>query len=128
PVVPQATQEALAQQDIAQPPGVAAPLSSPEDFGTHEAIIQGALAHLLKRFTQEALAIQKDAGSAMDDMYGYIKRHMEIDQEKLRHAETVIDQLVTKVAQEGLQLRHDPYQVTVQAVSPEGYPVSITVA
>jgi exodeoxyribonuclease-5 len=107
------------------------PPTLPDKFGEHEALLQGFAQHLLHRIEQglnhEFGYYAKDAGKAVDDMAAYFRQQVEIDKDKLRHAETLLDMLISKAIQEGLRVRHDPYQASVQAISPQGFPVTITV-
>ena len=48
--------------------------------------------------------------------------------EQNEHALYQWSDAVLKLHEHGLQLRHDPYQIRVQALSPQGFPVIIQVA
>jgi exodeoxyribonuclease-5 len=104
------------------------PTGLPERFGEHEALLQGALAHLMRNFKDACTAYAKDMQRPVDEIYNFVHDQMKIQHEKTRHAETVLDQVTTKIVQQGIQVQHDPYTVTVQSVSPQGFPVALHIA
>jgi hypothetical protein len=116
--------------ESAVPPALQAVLTppAPEMFGEHEALLRGFCQHLQGRLEQHLRPYIKDAFTCIEDMHAYLKHQLEIEKEKIRHAETALDKLVTKVVTDGVQVRHDPYQLVVQAVSPEGYGITIQIA
>jgi exodeoxyribonuclease-5 len=99
----------------------------PDKFGEHEALLQGFCQHFQRRFDAALAQSGKDAMRCLEDMHGYIKRQLEMDQEKIRHAETALDQLLTKIAAGGIALRHDPYEASIQAMSPQGFRVTVAI-
>jgi hypothetical protein len=107
----------------------AAPPTLPETFERHPELVplfQGFCQHLGSRLEKEFTTYATSVGKTLDEMYDYLKQQRDLDKAKVQHAETLLDQLVTKAVEQGIQLRHDPYVVTLQAVTPEGFPVTIT--
>ena len=122
----EATQADAATSGTAGPPAL--PLSLPERFGAHEAIFQAALAHLMHKFDEAVGASAKDLTKGADEVYSFVHHQLQIQREKAQQAETYLDTLTTKAVTQGIQLRHDPYTVTVQSLSPQGFPVTLHLA
>ena len=98
---------------------------APGRFGEHEAILQAFCTHLLQRFDTAVNASVKDLSKGADEIYGFVHQQLQIQREKAQHAETYLDTLTTQAVTQGIQLRSDPYSVTVQTMSPQGFPVTL---
>ena len=96
----------------------------PQEFNAHEALLRGFCGHLQKRIATDIYPSLKDACQAVEDTWAYAKRSLDLQTEKLQHAETLLDQLATKAVQQGIQLRHDPYTMTIRARSMQGFEVT----
>ena len=119
PQVPPATRAALTESGTLPPPppGV-----------NYDALLQGFCQHLRDRFDGVLGQSARDAMGCIDDMHVYLKQRLEMDAEKIRHAETVLDALITKVATDGLRVRQDPYEATLGPVlDPYGFPTTIKI-
>jgi exodeoxyribonuclease-5 len=99
---------------------IAPPVATPDKFGEHEALLQGFAQHIRNIIMAEFRTYAQDASKSIDEMYTYTKKALDGDLEKVRRSESVLD----KMAQ-GLQVRHDPYEASIQAMSPEGFVVTV---
>jgi hypothetical protein len=97
-------------------------------FNEHEALLQGFLHHFTKRFDEGVKDSVREITKTVDGIYEFVHHQMQIQREKAQQAETLLDTLTTKAVTQGIQLRHDPYTVTVQTLSPQGFPVTLTLA
>jgi len=97
-------------------------------FAEHEALLKGFCDYLQKRITTAAIDQYKDGAKAVDDLCSYMKGWADMLLAKMPDATRQLGETFDKLAQHGLKLQHDPYTATVQTVSPEGFPVSITLA
>jgi hypothetical protein len=113
PVTPEATVAAITPTPV---------------WAEHQALLQGFLGALMPKIDDHVKQYAKDAFQCIEDFHHYMKQQIELDKEKVKHVETVIDALATKMATQGLQVRHDPYTVTVQTMSPQGYPLTFQMA
>ena len=144
PAVPLALQEALhtaqdapgatkaAGTDSAMPAPSRPSTTPPERFGEHEAILQAFCTHLLKRFDTAVETSVKEMTKGVDEIYGFVHHQFEVQREqaqlqkdKAQQAETFLRTWTTSVVEQGIQLHHDPYSVTVQTLSPQGFPVTL---
>jgi exodeoxyribonuclease-5 len=145
PAVPLTLTETLREATVHPPGDTQAPDAPPETsapsvpspgareelparFGEHEALLQAFAQHVLKHVDTALVETTREAGKTVHAMYDYVESLITTDKERLRHMETLLDQLVAKVVAEGILVRRDPYQLTVQAVSPHGYPVTMQIA
>jgi hypothetical protein len=92
----------------------------------HSAMLQGFLGALMPKMEAHIHQYTRDAMQCIEDMHGFMKQQLAVEKEKIQHVETVIDRLVTQVATQGLQVHHDPYEITVRAMSPGGFAVAFT--
>ena len=128
PAVPLELQNACKDdEDTTQESIVATPATSTQ-FGEHEALLQGFCQHLLRKFDEGVQALHKELTKPVDEIYGFVHQQLQIQREKAQHAETYLDTLTTKAVDQGLQLRHDPYTVTVQTLSPQGFAITLGLA
>jgi hypothetical protein len=97
-------------------------------FNEHEALLQGFLTHFTRRFDEAVKDSVREITKTVDGIYEFVHHQMQIQREKAQQAETLLDTLTTKAVTQGIQVRHDPYTVTVQTLSPQGFPVTLTVA
>ena len=102
-------------------------LGAPGRFGEHEAILQAFCTHLLSRFDTAVGASLKELNKPVDEIYGFVHQQLQIQREKAQQAETFLDTLTSKAVHEGIQLRHDPYSVKVQTLSPQGFPITLEI-
>jgi hypothetical protein len=131
PVVPETLTKALRKSRSAEKvPETAPPADAlPERFGEHEALLRAFAQHVLNHVDAALNDSTREANTAVNDLYSYVKSLIQTDQERLRHAETLLDTLTTKALTEGLTLRSTPtQQLTIQTVSPQGFPVSFQLA
>lgn len=105
-----------------------APPPLPDKFGEHEALFRGAAQHIINQVKQGMAETSRDASKSLNDMYTHVAALIHEDQQRLRNAETLLDQLAMKIAHEGILVRADPYQLTVQALAPQGYPITMRLA
>jgi hypothetical protein len=127
PAVPLRLQEAL-HPPPPPPPPAPDPAVPPDRFGEHEALLQGFLQYFTTRFDDAVTTSVKEITKTVDGIYEFVHQQMQIQREKAQSAETLLDTLTTKAVTQGIQLRQDPYTVTVQALSPQGFPVALTLA
>lgn len=109
------------------PPAVVAAVTPTPAWLDHEALLQGFMQHFQSKVTAWLTDTGKDAMACVEDMHAYIKRQIELDHDKVTHAETALDKLITQALTQGLPLRSDPYELQVEAVSPHGYPLRVIV-
>lgn len=109
------------------PPGVVAAVTPTPAWSEHEVLLQGALQHLQGKLNTWLHDTGKDAMACVEDMHAYIKRQIDIDRDAVRHAESAMDALVANVVSSGITVRQDPYQLAIEAVSPQGFPVTLTI-
>jgi exodeoxyribonuclease V len=112
---------------VKTPQAVVDAITPTAEWLNHEALLQGFMQHFQGKIEPWLRDTCKEAMSCIEDMQGYTKRLVEVDQEKLRQAETALEQRLGTTAPQERQVRHDPYEIHVEALSPQGYPVSITV-
>jgi YspA, cpYpsA-related SLOG family len=127
PSVPDARTAALeapsAQANAPSPPEAPEPV-----WKQHEALLQGFLGHLLHRLDAELISNGKDLLRTIDAMGQSCKTWMEAFSGHSEHAEYQLANMIERLVIHGIQLRQDPYQVEVQALSPQGYPITLRLA
>jgi len=110
------------------PATISATPSAPEPaWRQHEALLQGFLAHLQQRFDAELVTHATNLMKSVDSMALSVKAWIEAFAGHNEHANYQLADALLKLRESGLQLRHDPYEANVQALSPQGYPVQIRV-
>jgi hypothetical protein len=126
-VTPYTPQEQVDEQPSSRPP-------TPE-WAAHEALLQGFCQALQKKLT--AFLVDESQGmlKTLDALMAGIQRWTDavalyqtaVQQHDLQ-AQSQVHAALRLLQEQGLQLRHDPYTATVQALSPSGFPVTIQVA
>ena len=105
------------------------PMNAPSDtWHAHEALLLGFTEALQRRLHEGLLEDHSAITRTLDGVLAAMKGAIETL--GASHAQ-VVSQLSTALAtlqERGLSVVQNPYHATVQAVSPEGYPVSIAIA
>lgn len=117
--------------DIPDPvvPASASPtLPAVPDIQLYEALLQGFCQHLQRRLDNDVMDHHRGVMRALDSVCQTVKSWMEGMAQGNEHAQYQLSDALLKLQQQGLQLRHDPYTVDVQATSPHGYPVTFHIA
>jgi YspA, cpYpsA-related SLOG family len=125
PSLPDTLTATLDAQDAAG--DMPAPPPAP-DWQRHEALLQGFLGHLLHRLDAELISNGKDLLRTIDAMGQSVKTWVEAFSGHSEHAEYQLANMIERLMIHGMQLRQDPYQVEVQALSPQGYTVTLRLA
>jgi hypothetical protein len=117
------------------PPAVVAAVSTPNSldgstpaWAEHEALLQGFCRHLQQRLETELLSNGTKLMQALDVMSQSMQRWIEGHLQANEHSQYQLSDALLKLQERGVQLRHDPYRADVQALSPQGFPVTIHVA
>jgi len=110
-------------------PNVTPDTSGPADasWREHEALLHGFLTYLMSRLNEEVLQQSKDI---MDVIKGAVRFIDEAAQRRDSASENALKLLsdgLAKLPSQGLQLHHDPYEATVEALSPEGFVVRLQI-
>ena len=128
--VPETLAQAIqnAQEGPQQPPGATQPASPPGTWQEHESLLVGFLSALQGRLQPDIMQSLKDFGATADSTFVAMRKWIDTNGMPSDHVLYQLSGIIERLLKEGLQLRHDPYQVTVQALSPEGFPVEIHVA
>ena len=100
---------------------------SASTHGEHEALLVGFLSALMPRLQAGLHGTLTEFGKSADVILLSLKKWLDIQGHPSEHAQYQLATTLEKWVQEGLALRHDPYEVTVQALSPQGFPVTIHV-
>jgi exodeoxyribonuclease-5 len=110
--------------DIANPPP---PTLSPlrEDWLP---MLQGFCQHLQHRLEDGVAEMNRQLLQTMDACCLSLKNMRDLAVEHNEHAQYQLSDALLKLHEQGLQLRQDPYQASVRAVSPQGFEVTLTLA
>jgi hypothetical protein len=117
PEVPQEVIEALL------PPPAPAPL--PPLVLQHEALLQGFCTALQERLSHWILDHHKNMERVLDVTYAACKSRLEAIGTQNEHANYQMSDALLKLHEGGLQITHNPYEATIEAVSPQGFPVQL---
>lgn len=100
-----------------------------------EPMLQGMLSYVgqklaaeQERALQEVKARYREFDASIAATWTLLQKLVEQASQQNEHAQYQLADALLKLQEKGVQLRHDPYTATVQAVSPEGFPVTITLA
>jgi len=99
-----------------------------DPFAGHEALLRGFCDYLQKKITTAIVEQHDGAARAVDELCSYVKGWTEMLMAKMPDATKHLSDILAHISQQGLKLQHDPYTATVKTVSPEGFPVEITLA
>jgi hypothetical protein len=99
------------------PPGAPEPV-----WQQHEALLHGFLTHLLQRLNSELFADSREIMKTVDAVLKLVEASAARQD---RDTSQAWSQLVG-VLEQGIALRHDPYEAHVKSVSPEGFVIDIT--
>jgi exodeoxyribonuclease V len=126
PVVPVTLQDTLknAPGSTQGPPG----LPAVPDIALYEALLHGFCQHLQRRLDNDVMDHHRGVMRALDSVCQTVKTWIEGTTQANEHAQYQLSDALLKLPQQGLRLRHDPYTVDVQAVSPQGYPITFHLA
>jgi hypothetical protein len=138
PPVPAGTVEALGvPQEPRREQGVVQETPPPPTpaWADHEALLHGfcqALQHKLTAFlVDESKGMLKTLDALMAGIQRWtdaVAQYQTAVQQHNMQAQAQWSAALRTLQEQGLQLRHDPYTATVQALAPSGFPVTIQVA
>src|SRR5262249_16579976 len=100
----------------------------PPAWAQHEALLQGFCQHLQHQITIFLVQETKGLFQTFDAMAMTMRDCLTKVTDSNEHATYQLTNALTQEQEHGLNLRHDPYQVQVKALSPHGFPVTIQVA
>jgi len=106
----------------AQPP---APAPLPPLVLQHEALLQGFCTALQERLSHWILDHHKNMERVLDVTYAACKSRLEAIGTQNEHANYQMSDALLKLHEGGLQITHNPYEATIEAVSPQGFPVQL---
>ena len=101
--------------------------SLPEGFGAHEALLQGFCQHLQDRLHTFMLEEHKGIMQTLDATLVALRKWVETVGQQNEHSAYQLSDALFKLQEQGILLMENPYKVTIEAVTPEGYPVKIDV-
>lgn len=104
------------------------PATLPEKLQDHEALLHAFMTHLLQRLNAELFADSQEIMKTVGAVIQLVEHTAQHVGQQNEHAQYTLGDALTKLQTDGLALRHEPYQASVQAVSPQGYPITIQVA
>lgn len=105
-----------------------APSTLPDKYGEHEALLQGFCQHLQAIMHKWMLEEHHTLATGMDATLAGVRDWAKLVFQGNEHAQYSLADALLKIQEGGIALRHDPYNATVQAVSPAGYPVTLHLA
>jgi hypothetical protein len=117
------TLKAALRETVLPEPGPA----TADDFGQHEALLQGAVQYLGRKLEAQFDTYAKSLMKDLDDVCAYITQQLVIQKEQTQRAATLLDTLTTKAVADGIQLHQDAFTATAQVLSPSGIPLTFTV-
>lgn len=117
PTVPPAAIEPL-------PP--ATPATLPENFGAHEALLQGFCQHLQTRLHRWMMDEHHQLTQGMDITMSGIRDYALKVLQCNEHAEYQLAHALETLQVQGLPLLNPPYQAVLQARTPAGYAITLT--
>jgi hypothetical protein len=88
-------------------------------------MLQGFCQHLQHRIDADVMEHHRGVMQALDAVCHTVKTWMEGIVQQNEHAQYQFSDALLKLQEHGLQLRQDPYQARVRALSPQGYEVTI---
>ena len=119
PIVPATLLKAVTPEEPSRP------LAAVASFGEHEALLHGFCQHLQKRLDASVMDQHKQAMRVLDSVTTAVKDWIEGKCLQSDHASYQLSGLLEKLMAQGVQVRHDPYQASVQALSPQGFVVQL---
>lgn len=130
PPVPASARDAV--QAPANPVGVPnapqAPQMPSDTFNAHEALLQGFCQHLQNRLTQFLVEESKGLLRAFESTTLTLRECLERVAQPNEHAQYQLSDALLKLQEHGIALKGDPYRASLEALTPQGFPVTITVA
>jgi hypothetical protein len=122
PEVPATTVQAITA-DV----GASTPPPPTAEFNAHEALLQGFCQHLQKLLERNVLEHHKHVIEALNSVCDTVRRWSEGTLHVNEHAAYQLSDALLKLHQDGLQVRHAPYEATVHGQTPAGVGITITV-
>jgi len=119
PAVPPEALEA-----ISPPP---TPASLPPLVLQHEALLQGFCTALQERLSHWILDHHKNMERVLDVTYAACKSRLEAVAAQNDHASYQMSDALLKLHDGGLAVLSNPYEASIEAVSPQGYPVMLKI-
>lgn len=114
--------------DPVTPPAVLqAPSSPPPVYNAHEALLQGFCSALQAKMFAWMAEHHKAAMDITEHTWTAMVQHVDKLNQGNEHAAYQLANALAAIQERGLTVSASPYTATVQAVSPDGYAVSITV-
>jgi len=108
----------------AQPP---APAPLPPLVLQHEALLQGFCTALQERLSHWILDHHKNMERVLDVTYAACKSRLESVAAQNDHASYQMSDALLKLHDGGLAVLSNPYEASIEAVSPQGYPVMLKI-
>jgi hypothetical protein len=124
PPVPETLQTALREEQTEavgpDTPGTA------QRFGEHEALLQGAVQYIKRQLEDQLEVYARDLYKSVDDVCMYLKHQMDIAAEKWTQVDALLQALQRQTS--SAPAAPHPHVAQVHFASPQGLPLSITVA
>lgn len=92
----------------------------------HEALLQGFLSALQGQLRELLLSEVKNFGDTADSTLLAIRKWIDTNGTPSEHATYQLAGVLDKLQTQGMTLKGDPYMASLQAVTPQGFPVTIT--
>jgi hypothetical protein len=97
-----------------------------ERFGEHEALLQGFCQVLQKRLLDGAVEQTNSIMRTFDAMFDSTSKSVTKLAEANEHSQYQLGAALTQLQEKGVQVTGHPYQATVQCLTPQGLPLTIT--
>jgi hypothetical protein len=98
-----------------------------DPFPAHEALLQGFCQHLQKILERNVFEHHKVVMEALNSVCDTVRRWSEGTLQVNEHAAYQLSDALLKLQQDGLQVRHAPYEATLHGQTPSGVAITITV-